>query len=79
MIIWFFNGLPLTSEKIGRELRFNKIETKNRVFTTTGLKEIYLNLQFIDLILKLDLEQHYLKLRTFSSQEDDLKMVEEKD
>ena len=73
-----FNGLPLTSEKIGRELRFNKIETKNRVFTTTGLKEIYLNLQFIDLILKLDMEQHYLKLRTFSSQEDDLKMVEEK-
>ncbi|MBI2472224.1 MAG: hypothetical protein HYV59_13465 [Planctomycetes bacterium] len=73
-----FNGLPLTSEKIGRELRFNKIETKNRVFTTTGLKEIYLNLQFIDLILKLDLEQHYLKLRTFSSQEDDLKMVEGK-
>src|SRR3989304_1662922 len=73
-----YNGLPLTSEKIGRELRFNKIETKNRVFTTTGLKEIYLNLQFIDLILKLDLEQHYLKLRTFSSQEDDLKMIEEK-
>lgn len=28
------NGLPLTSEKIGHELRFNKIETKNRVFTT---------------------------------------------
>ena len=73
-----FNGLPLTSEKIGRELRFNKIETKNRVFTTAGLKEIYLNLQFIDLILKLDLEQHYLKLRTFNSQEDDLTMVEEK-
>src|SRR3990167_1087710 len=73
-----FNGLPLTSEKIGRELRFNKIETKNRVFTTTGLKEIYLNLQFVDLILKLDLEQHYLKLRTFSSQECDLKMIEEK-
>ncbi len=72
------NGLPLTSEKIGRELRFNKIETKNRVFTTTGLKEIYLNLQFIDLILKLDLEQHYLKLRTFNLQEDDLKMIEEK-
>ncbi len=73
-----FNGLPLTAEKIGRELRFNKIETKNRVFTTTGLKEVYLNLQFIDLILKLDLEQHYLKLRVFNLQEDDLKMVEEK-
>lgn len=73
-----FNGLPLTTEKIGRELRFNKIETKNRVFTTTGLKEINLNLHFISLILKLDLEQHYLKLRVFNSQEEDLKMVEEK-
>lgn len=73
-----FNGLPLTTEKIGRELRFNKIETKNRVFTTTGLKEINLNLHFISLILKLDLEQHYLKLRVFDSQEDDLKMVEER-
>ncbi len=73
-----FNGLPLTSEKIGRELRFNKIETKNKVFTTAGLKEIYINLCFISLILKLDLEQHYLKLRTFYSQENDLKMVEEK-
>jgi hypothetical protein len=72
------NGLPLTSEKIGRELRFNKIETKNKVFTTTGLKEIYLNLHFISLILKLDLEQHYLKLRIFNSQENDIKMVEEK-
>lgn len=73
-----YNGLPLTSEKIGRELRFNKIETKNKVFTTSGLKEIYLNLQFIDLILKLDLEQHYLKLRIFNLQENDLRMVEEK-
>lgn len=72
------NGLPLTSEKIGRELRFNKIETKNRVFSTAGLKEIYLNLSFISLILKLDLEQHYFKLRIFNLQEDDLKMVEEK-
>ncbi len=72
------NGLPLTSEKIGRELRFNKIETKNKVFTTTGLKEIYVNLCFISLILKLDLEQHYLKLRTFYSQEGNLKTVEEK-
>lgn len=72
------NGLPLTSEKIGRELRFNKIETKNRVFTTTGLKEIYTNLSFISLILKLDLEQHYLKLRIFNSQENDLKVAEEK-
>ncbi|MFN3531376.1 MAG: hypothetical protein ACK41Q_02520 [Candidatus Brocadia sp.] len=72
------NGLPLTSEKIGRELRFNKIETKNKVFTTTGLKEIYLNLHFISLILKLDLEQHYLKLRIFNFQENDIKMVEEK-
>ncbi len=73
-----FNGLPLTSEKIGRELRFNKIETKNRVLTTAGLKEIYLNLHFISLVLKLDLEQHYLRLRGFNGQEDDLKMVEEK-
>lgn len=72
------NGLPLTSEKIGRELRFNKIETRNKVFTTTGLKEIYLNLCFISLILKLDLEQHYLNLRIFNSQENDIKMVEEK-
>ncbi|MDE1890702.1 MAG: hypothetical protein KGI30_10720 [Planctomycetota bacterium] len=72
------NGLPLTSEKIGRELRFNKIETKNRVFSTAGLKEIYLNLSFISLILKLDLEQHYFKLRIFNLQENDLKMVEEK-
>lgn len=72
------HGLPLTSEKIGRELRFNKIETKNKVFTTTGLKEIYLNLHFISLILKLDLEQHYLKLRIFNTQENDIKMVEEK-
>ncbi len=72
------NGLPLTSEKIGRELRFNKIETKNKVFTTTGLKEIYLNLYFISLILKLDLEQHYFKLRIFNSQENDIKLVEEK-
>jgi len=72
------NGLPLTSEKIGRELRFNKIETKNRVFTTTGLKEIYVNLQFISLILKLDLEQHYLKLKIFNSQENDIRKVEDK-
>lgn len=72
------NGLPLTSEKIGKELRFNKIETKNKVFTTTGLKEIYVNLCFISLILKLDLEQHYLKLRIFNLQENDIKIVEEK-
>ncbi|TVM00607.1 MAG: hypothetical protein CV087_13490 [Candidatus Brocadia sp. WS118] len=72
------NGLPLTSEKIGRELRFNKIETKNKIFTTTGLKEIYVNLCFISLILKLDLEQHYLKLRIFNLQESDIKIVEEK-
>ncbi|MCF6157990.1 MAG: hypothetical protein E3K32_05330 [wastewater metagenome] len=72
------NGVPLTSEKIGRELRFNTIETKNRVFTTTGLKEIYVNLYFLLLILKLDLEQHYLKLRTFNVLENDLKIVEEK-
>lgn len=72
------NGLPLTSERIGRELRFNKIETKNKVFTVTGLKEIVLNLHFISLILKLDLEQHYLKLRIFNLLEDDLKMAEEK-
>lgn len=73
-----FNGSPLTSDRIGRELRFNKIETKNKVFTTTGLKEIYANLYSIYLILKLDLEQHYLKLRTFYSQENDLRMVEDK-
>jgi len=71
-------GLPLTAEKLGSELRFNKIQTKNKVFTTTGLKEIYVNLYFIYLILKLDLEQHYLKLRTFNSQVKDLHMVEEK-
>ncbi|MBV6519882.1 MAG: hypothetical protein DCC43_04090 [Candidatus Brocadia sp.] len=72
------NGLPLTSEKLGRELRFNKIETKNKVFTTTGLKEIYVNLHFISLILKLDLEQHYLKLRIFHLQESEMQIVEEK-
>lgn len=72
------NGLPLTAEKLGSELRFNKIQTKNKVFTTTGLKEIYVNLYFIFLLLKLDLEQHYLKLRTFNSQIKDLNMVEEK-
>ena len=72
------NGLPLTAEKLGSELRFNKIQTKNKVFTTTGLKEIYVNLYFIFLLLKLDLEQHYLKLRTFNSQAKDLGMVEEK-
>ena len=71
-------GLPLTAEKLGSELRFNKIQTKNKVFTTTGLKEIYVNLSFIYLILKLDLEQHYLKLRTFNSQVNDLNVVEEK-
>lgn len=71
-------GLPLTAEKLGSELRFNKIQTKNKVFTTTGLKEIYVNLYFIFLILKLDLEQHYLKLRTFNSQGNDLDVVEEK-
>ncbi len=72
------NGLPLTSEKIGKELRFNKIETKNKVFTTTGLKEIYVNLHFISLLLKLDLEQYYLKLRIFYLQESEMKVVEEK-
>ncbi|MBF8275984.1 MAG: small soluble cyt c [Candidatus Brocadiaceae bacterium] len=72
------NGLPLTAEKLGSELRFNKIQTKNKVFTTTGLKEIYVNLYFIFLLLKLDLEQHYLKLRTFNSQTKDLSTVEEK-
>ncbi|MEK7296474.1 MAG: hypothetical protein AAB069_01115, partial [Planctomycetota bacterium] len=72
------NGLPLTAEKLGSELRFNKIQTKNKVFTTTGLKEIYVNLYFIFLLLKLDLEQYYLKLRTFNSQVKDLGTVEEK-
>ncbi len=72
------NSLPLTTEKLGRELRFNKIETKNKVFTSTGLKEIYLNLNFLNLILMLDLEEHYLKLRIFSAQEEHLKFVEEK-
>lgn len=71
------NGLPLTSEKIGRELRFNKIETKNKVFTATGLKEIYVNLHFISLLLKLDLEQYYLKLRIFHLQENEMKIVED--
>lgn len=72
------NSLPLTTEKLGRELRFNKIETKNKVFTSTALKEIYLNLHFITLILLLDLEEHYLKLRIFRAQEKDIKSVEEK-
>ncbi|MDR4507536.1 MAG: hypothetical protein MRJ65_04750 [Candidatus Brocadiaceae bacterium] len=72
------NGLPLTTENLGSEFRFNKIETKNKVFSGVVLKEICANLHFISLILRLDLEQHYLKMRIFNAQEIDLKSVEEK-
>ncbi len=71
------NGLPLTTRTLGSELRFNQIVTKNKVFTNTGLKEIFLHLHFVTLILILDLEQHYFKFRIFKAQEDDLKRVEE--
>ncbi len=71
------NGIPLTSETLGSELRFNIIETKNKVYTSAGLKEIFLHMHFIALVLILDLEQHYFKYRIFCAQEEDLKAVEE--
>ncbi|GJQ60829.1 MAG: hypothetical protein D8M57_08310 [Candidatus Scalindua sp. AMX11] len=71
------NGIPLSAETLGSELRFNIIETKNKVYTSAGLKEIFLHMQFITLVLILDLEQHYFKYRIFCAQEDDLKAVEE--
>ncbi|MCP5007122.1 MAG: hypothetical protein GY941_24735, partial [Planctomycetes bacterium] len=70
------DGVPLTTETLGSELRFNIIETKNKVYTSAGLKEILLHMNFITLVLMLDLEQHYFKYRIFCAQEDDLKMVE---
>ena len=71
------NGVPLTTETLGSELRFNIIETKNKVYTSAGLKEIFLHMHFITLVLMLDLEQHYFKLRIFNAQKDDLKAVED--
>lgn len=71
------NGLPLTTKTLGKEFRFNEIVTTNKVFTSTGLKEIFLNLHFITLVLMLDLEQHYFKLRILNAQEKDLKAVED--
>lgn len=70
------NGIPLTTETLGSELRFNIIETKNKVYTSAGLKEIFLHMNFITLVLMLDLEQHYFEYRMFCAQEDDLKSVE---
>ncbi|MCP4255118.1 MAG: hypothetical protein GY775_17275 [Candidatus Scalindua sp.] len=72
-----YNGLPLTSKALGSELRLNEIVTSNKVFTSTGLKEVFLNLHFVTLVIMLDLEQHYFKYRIFMEQEEDLKMVEE--
>jgi hypothetical protein len=72
-----YNGLPLTSKTLGSELRLNEIVTSNKVFTSTGLKEVFLNLHFIILVIMLDLEQHYFKYRIFKEQEEDLKMVED--
>ncbi len=71
------NGLPLTTKTLGRELRFNEIVTTNKIFTSTGLKEVFLNMHFITSVLMLDLEQHYFQLRVFNAQEEDLKMVED--
>ena len=71
-----YNGLPLTTKTLGSELRLNEIVTTNKVFTSTGLKEVFLNLHFITLVIMLDLEQHYFKYRIFNEQEEDLKMVE---
>ncbi|MDR4504254.1 MAG: hypothetical protein MRK01_05590 [Candidatus Scalindua sp.] len=71
------DGIPLTTETLGSELRFNIIETKNKVYTSAGLKEIFLHMNFITLVLMLDLEQHYFKYRIFSAQEEDLKAVED--
>jgi hypothetical protein len=61
---------------LGSELRLNEIVTSNKVFTSTGLKEVFLNLHFITLVIMLDLEQHYFQYRIFKEQEDDLKEVE---
>ncbi len=72
-----YDGLPLTSKTLGSELRLNEIVTSNKVFTSTGLKEVFLNLHFITLVIMLDLEQHYFKYRIFKEQEEDLKMVED--
>jgi hypothetical protein len=72
-----YNGLPLTSKVLGSELRLNEIVTSNKVFTSTGLKEVFLNLHFITLVIMLDSEQHYFQYRIFKEQEEDLKMVEE--
>ena len=72
-----YNGLPLTTKTLGSELRLNEIVTSNKVFTSTGLKEVFLNLHFITLVIMLDLEQHYFKYRIFKEQEEDLKMVED--
>ncbi len=71
------NGLPLTTKTLGRELRFNEIVTTNKIFTSTGLKEVFLNMHFITSVLMLDLEQHYFQLRVFSTQEENLKTVED--
>ena len=72
-----YNGLPLTSKALGSELRLNEIVTSNKVFTSTGLKEVFLNLHFITLVIMLDAEQHYFQYRIFKEQEEDLKMIEE--
>ncbi|GAX60976.1 indolepyruvate ferredoxin oxidoreductase, alpha and beta subunits [Candidatus Scalindua japonica] len=71
------NGLPLTTKTLGSELRLNEIVTSNKVFTSTGLKEVFLNLHFITLVIMLDLEQHYFQYRIFKEQEEDLKEVED--
>ncbi|MHC4307120.1 MAG: hypothetical protein ACYSR7_00645 [Planctomycetota bacterium] len=72
-----YNGLPLTTKALGSELRLNEIVTSNKVFTSTGLKEVFLNLHFIVLVIMLDSEQHYFKYRIFKEQEEDLKMIED--
>ena len=72
-----YNGQPLTTKALGSELRLNEIVTSNKVFTSTGLKEVFLNLHFIALVIMLDSEQHYFKYRIFKEQEEDLKMIEE--
>ncbi|MCR4290268.1 MAG: hypothetical protein NUV86_08435 [Candidatus Scalindua sp.] len=72
-----YNGLPLTTKALGSELRLNEIVTSNKVFTSTGLKEVFLHLHFVVLVIMLDLEQHYFKYRIFKEQEEDLKMIED--
>ncbi len=71
------NGLPLTTKTLGSELRFNEIVTTNKIFTSTGLKEVFLNMHFITSVIMLDLEQHYFQLRVLNAQEKDLKTVED--